>query len=222
MTTPTSRSGRRTRPGSAVLRAALLVVAVVAGGAALVDQPSDAARAPAVASPPAPVALGATAESPGSAGSVAAAGRTVAAPAGLRIAAIGVDTDLVPIGVDDAGALLPPADVAQAGWFAAGPVPGEVGPAVLTGHVDDHTGPGVFSRLAELTAGDEVVVTGSDGRPVTFTVTRVAAHPKDDFPTEEVYGPTTGAELRLVTCGGDFDRSRRSYTDNVVVLATAT
>ncbi|PZA22338.1 sortase domain-containing protein, partial [Modestobacter versicolor] len=108
-----------------------------------------------------------------------------------------------------------------AGWFAAGPAPGETGPAVLAGHVDDRTGPAVFFRLEELTAGDEVRVTGADGQLVTFTVTRVASYPKDAFATAEVYGPTTGAELRLITCGGTFDRSRRSYTDNVVVFATA-
>lgn len=208
MTAPTSRPGGCSRPWLPALRAALLGVAVVAGGVAVVDHPADPVRTVAAAAPPpTPVVLDSPTAQP------------IAAPVGLRIAAIGVETDLVPIGIDAAGALVPPADVEQAGWFAAGTVPGEVGPAVLAGHVDDRTGPGVFARLAELTAGDQVVVTGSDGRPETFTVTRVTTHPKDDFPTDEVYGPTTGAELRLITCGGTFDRSRRSYPDNVVVHA---
>ena len=80
----------------------------------------------------------------------------------------------------------------------------------------------MFHRLAELTAGDTVLVTRSDGRDVEFRVTEVARYPKDQFATEEVYGPTTGAELRLITCGGSFDASRRSYEDNVVVYAHAT
>jgi LPXTG-site transpeptidase (sortase) family protein len=144
------------------------------------------------------------------------------APVRVGIPAIGVDTALLDIGVDGAGALVPPADPDVAGWFAAGPAPGETGPAVLAGHVDDRTGPAVFFRLEELTAGDQVLVTREDGTVVSFTVTRVAAYPKDDFATTEVYGPTTGPELRLITCGGTFDRSRRSYTDNVVVYAVAT
>nr|WP_246407420.1 class F sortase [Modestobacter versicolor] len=163
-----------------------------------------------VTSPPAPVVAG-----------VLPATRAVTVPARVAIPAIGVDTPLTEIGVDGAGALVPPADYRVAGWFAAGPAPGETGPAVLAGHVDDRTGPAVFFRLEELTAGDEVRVTGADGQLVTFTVTRVASYPKDAFATAEVYGPTTGAELRLITCGGTFDRSRRSYTDNVVVFATA-
>jgi sortase (surface protein transpeptidase) len=146
----------------------------------------------------------------------------VADPVRVRIAAIGVDADLTTIGVDDAGALVPPDDYSRAGWFAAGPAPGAVGPAVLAGHVDDRTGPAVFFRLEELEPGDRVVVTGSDGQAVEFAVTRVAAYPKTDFATAEVYGPTTGPELRLITCGGSFDRTRRSYTDNVVVYAAAT
>jgi sortase (surface protein transpeptidase) len=147
------------------------------------------------------------------------AARTVAAPARVTIPAIGVDSPLAEIGVDANGALVPPADFSVAGWFAAGPAPGEVGPAVLAGHVDDRSGPAVFFRLEELEPGDQVTVTGTDGTPVTFTVTRVASYPKDAFATAEVYGPTAGPELRLITCGGTFDRSRRSYTDNVVVFA---
>jgi sortase (surface protein transpeptidase) len=140
---------------------------------------------------------------------------------GPRIPAVDVDSELATIGVDGAGALVPPADFSRAGWFAAGPAPGEVGPAVLAGHVDDRSGPAVFFRLEELVAGDQVLVTRGDGQTVAFTVTRVAAYPKSDFATAEVYGPTPGPELRLITCGGTFDRSRRSYTDNVVVFARA-
>ena len=81
------------------------------------------------------------------------------------------------------------------------------------------TGPAVFYRLEELTAGDEVLVGRSDGTTVRFTVTGIARYPKSDFGTAEVYGPTPDAQLRLITCGVDFDRSRRSYTDNVVVFA---
>jgi hypothetical protein len=145
--------------------------------------------------------------------------RAVPPPARVGIPAIGVDAALAPIGLDGSGALVPPADFDQAGWFAAGPAPGQPGPAVLAGHVDDRTGPAVFYRLEELAAGDQVLITGADGQPVRFTVTRVAAYPKNAFPTAEVYGPTTRPELRLITCGGPFDRSRRSYTDNVVVFA---
>ncbi|MGY2080743.1 class F sortase [Modestobacter sp. SYSU DS0657] len=190
------------------VRLGLAAVGVIAGAAALLaPSPAEPARA---AAPPAPVVVAETA------GTI-----TAPAPVRLRVPAIGVDSPLPAIGVDGDGALVPPTDFTRAGWFAAGPAPGQPGPAVLAGHVDDRTGPAVFFRLEELAVGDEVLVDRADGSSVAFTVTRVAAYPKTDFATAEVYGPTADPQLRLITCGGEFDRDRRSYTDNVVVYATA-
>jgi sortase (surface protein transpeptidase) len=142
-----------------------------------------------------------------------------AAPTRVRMPAIDVDSSLVRLGVDDAGALVPPEDFAQAGWFTGSPAPGETGPAVIAGHVDSYEGPAVFFRLAELRKGDKVLVDRADGTTARFTVSSVDRYPKDRFPTDQVYGPTPRAELRLITCGGEFDRAARSYRDNVVVSA---
>jgi LPXTG-site transpeptidase (sortase) family protein len=150
---------------------------------------------------------------------VAGSGDESAAPTRVRVPGIEVDSDLVRLGVDDDGSLVPPEDFARAGWFTEGPAPGETGPAVIAGHVDSYRGPAVFFRLSELEEGDEVLVDRADGTTVRFTVTEVDRYPKDDFPTEKVYGPTPHAELRLITCGGEFDADARSYRDNVVVSA---
>lgn len=119
----------------------------------------------------------------------------------------------------DNGELLAPPDPARAGWYAGGVVPGDVGPAVIGGHVDSRQGPGVFYALRSLRPGDAVTVTLSDGRTARFTVTDLEEVPKSRFPTEAVYAPTPRPELRLITCGGTFDRAARSYRDNVVVDA---
>ena len=108
---------------------------------------------------------------------------------------------------------------ALAGWYRQGPAPGDPGPAVLTGHVDSVAGPAVFFRLRDIAVGDPVLVDRADGTTVRFTVTRVARYPKGAFPAAEVYGPTPDAELRLITCGGVFDRATGSYADNVIVFA---
>ena len=113
-----------------------------------------------------------------------------------------------------------PKHFAEAGWFADGPNPGETGPAVIAGHVDSTRGPAVFYRLKDLQAGNDIVVTRVDGTTVTFRVARVETYEKQAFPTAAVFGPTPDAELRLVTCGGDFDWSKHSYKSNVVVYAT--
>ena len=183
---------------------------------------ATAAAAWAVPSGPSPAAAGV-----GSATSAAAAevvsgsadARRAGAPTRVRVPAVGIDSTLMRLGLDADGVLDTPPDFDRAGWYAGGPAPGEVGPAVIAGHVDSVTGPAVFFRLAETAAGDEVLVERDDGTTARFTVTRVERYPKDRFPTEEVYGPTPGGELRLITCGGDFDRAARSYEDNVVVYA---
>ncbi|WP_116452692.1 class F sortase [Blastococcus litoris] len=151
---------------------------------------------------------------------VSAAG-SPAAPVRLSVPDAGVDALLAGAGLDSAGALVPPADPALAGWYTGGPVPGLPGPAVIAGHVDWAGAPAVFSRLGELRPGAEVVVGRADGSTARFTVTRVVSRPKTDFPVDDVYAPTSGAELRLITCGGSFDRAAGSYRDNVVVFAEA-
>ena len=96
-----------------------------------------------------------------------------------------------------------------------------MGPALLAGHVDSRSGPAVFYRLRDLAAGARVEVDRSDGTTAAFTVRRTIRTPKAAFPTDAVYSPTPAPELRLVTCGGTFDRAIRSYRDNVVVEAVA-
>jgi hypothetical protein len=141
-------------------------------------------------------------------------------PTRLRVAAIGVDTSLETLKLGANGELQPPRTNERAGWYADGTTPGDLGPAVLAGHVDSKQGPAVFYRLREIASGDKIEVTRGD-QTVTFTVTSTAWYPKKAFPTDEVYGPTPDRQLRLITCGGVFDRSLRSYRDNLVVYAVA-
>ncbi|MGC4749575.1 class F sortase [Micromonospora sp. DT201] len=150
--------------------------------------------------------------------SVAAAPAPQGPPTRVRVPRIGVDSTLTVLGLDRAGALIPPTDFDAAGWYGGGPAPGDTGPAVLAGHLDSRRGPAVFARLGELRPGDQVEV-WRGGQRLSFRVTGSLRAHKDRFPTEAVYGPTPGAELRLVTCGGDFDRRSGHYRDNVVVFA---
>jgi sortase (surface protein transpeptidase) len=144
-------------------------------------------------------------------------------PTELEIPAIDVRTPLTDLGLHDDRTVEVPDDAHVAGWYTGGPRPGEIGPAAVIGHVDSRDGPGVFYRLAELEPGDTVRVGQSDGAEATFVVRAVEQYPKaaEEFPTERVYGDTEGPELRLITCGGVFDESERSYRDNIVVFAAA-
>jgi Sortase domain len=143
-------------------------------------------------------------------------------PVRLRIPAIGVDSSLGRLGLNSDGSIEVPADFNQAGWYDKGPAPGEVGPAVVLGHLDSFTGPAVFARLASLKAGAEVLIIRQDGTQLRFVVERVASFSTDAFPTDQVYGVTAGPALRLITCGGNFNVGRGRYSANVVAFATLT
>ncbi len=112
------------------------------------------------------------------------------------------------------------ADPGEAAWYRYSPTPGQVGPSVIVGHVDNIYGPAVFFRLGALRPGNKIDVTLADGVVATFVVDGVRSYPKAHFPTAVVYGPTDYPALRLVTCGGPFDTSTRQYLDNTVVFAS--
>jgi hypothetical protein len=141
-------------------------------------------------------------------------------PTRLRIPSLGITTSLEAITLLETGVLASPVDYARAGWYSGGAAPGDIGPAVIAGHVDSNTGVGVFYRLYELKPGSRIEVERGS-KWVPFVTVATERYAKADFPTARVYRPTPAAELRLITCGGAFDRIRQSYRDNVVVYAVA-
>lgn len=144
-------------------------------------------------------------------------------PTSLAIPAINVHSSLLRKGQTADGSIevpQPGPDYDKAAWYKNSPTPGELGPSVLLGHIDSaKNGPSVFFRLGALEDGDTVSVTRKDGTVAVFTVDRVKKYAKSQFPTLDVYGNTDNAQLRLITCGGDFDDKKESYTDNTVVYA---
>ncbi|WP_329624326.1 class F sortase [Streptomyces sp. NBC_01255] len=144
-------------------------------------------------------------------------------PTALAVPAITIEAPVTDLGLDGAGRLAtPPVDNPRVvGWYAKGATPGERGTAVVVGHRDTSSGPAVFLNLDSLSPGNTVRVARADGRVAVFTVDRVRTYAKADFPDKEVYGATGRPELRLLTCGGSFDRST-GYEANVVVFAHLT
>jgi hypothetical protein len=167
----------------------------------------------AVGEQPAPVAA--------TSGTVASAVATPArsVPVRLRIPAIGLSVALSSVGLNSDGTVHVPTDFARPGWFRLGAAPGQLGSAVIVGHVDSYRGPAVFFRLRSLRAGDAVQVDLANGGVARFVVSRVTSYPKDRFPARLVYGSHGYSALQLVTCGGTFDARARSYRSNIVVYS---
>lgn len=167
----------------------------------------------------------ASAPSASAASSAAPAGPRVmaeSAPVRLRVPSIGVDTELLHLGLREDGSLdVPPIGPGSpAGWYTGSPTPGELGPAILMGHVNDtEGGEGVFAHLAEIQPGATVEVTRADGSVAVFRADGGQPFAKDAFPTELVYGNTDDAQLRLITCDG-YNRWTGRWEDNYVAFAT--
>jgi sortase (surface protein transpeptidase) len=140
-------------------------------------------------------------------------------PSRLEIPAIGVSAPIIKLGRNGDGTAQVPHSFSDAGWFEPGPEPGERGAAVLLGHVDSVSGPGVFYRLRALRRNDRIRVVLRNGKRLQFVVTGTMEAPKNRFPTKLVYKRTPGATLRLITCGGAFNRSTGHYVDNYIVFA---
>ncbi len=140
-------------------------------------------------------------------------------PAEVRLA--GRTAPVVPVGLDGARQVVVPDDVRRAGWYAAGPQPGDrAGSAVLVGHADDaDQGLGTFAALRALEAGDAVVVRTASGRELVYDVVSFERFAKAEVPMSRLFTTSGAHRLVLVSCGGAFDPVRRTYADNVVVTA---
>jgi hypothetical protein len=146
-------------------------------------------------------------------------------PVRVDIDSIGLHAPLVPRGLSDGTVDPPPYSTPNvAGWYRGGPAPGSAGAALLVGHVDTETGPAVFFPLSTVKPGALVEVTRADHSVADFSVEAVETVPKDHFDATRVYGADSAdrPELRLITCGGDFDKAAQAYSADVVVYASLT
>ncbi len=141
-------------------------------------------------------------------------------PASIRIPSIGVDARIESVGLDENGHMAVPQRDENVAWYNMGFRPGEEGSAVMAGHYDTKTGaPAVFFRLAEVTAGDEIVVIDKQGRELSFRVKKSQLYDHDAVPMEEVFNTKGNSQLNLITCQGTFDDSAQIYSKRMVVYA---
>jgi hypothetical protein len=146
-------------------------------------------------------------------------------PVYIDIPAIEAHSTLQYLGLTPDGALEVPKSPRyhEAAWYKYSSEPGSPGPAVILGHVDSVSdGRSIFYYLGDVRPGDEILVTRSDGLIAVFVVDGVRSYPKDHFPTFLVYGATEGSTLRVITCGGRWDRYANSFEENIVVFASLT
>ena len=148
----------------------------------------------------------------------ASASHRVPRPIFLYIPAIAVQTRLVRLGITANGRPQVPATARVAGWYTASARPGAIGPSIIAGHVDSRTTPGVFFLLRYLRRGDMVYVMRANATIAAFKITKVRTYSKSAFPSRAVDSPVPYAAIRLITCGGEFDRATGHYLSNVIAF----
>ena len=218
---PKPPTGRRT--GLIVAGALVVVVAVAAFALGLLHsaKPQNTALTSPASTTSQPVAAAPTTSVGQQVPPPASDGGRPSLPVRVDVDAINAHSSLVQLGLNtDKTVEVPPvSQPLQAGWYKFGARPGEVGKAVILGHVDGGGQLGVFNKLNQLKAGNAIRVTEAGGQVLNFVVRQVQQVPKAQFPTQAVYGPSSQRELRLITCGGSFDKSSGNYVDNIIVSA---
>lgn len=140
-------------------------------------------------------------------------------PQRLVVESLGIDAPMVATTVDAEGALMPPEDPAQLGWWR-GVRPSEgSGSVLVAGHLDSRRyGQGLLALIVQLAPGDRAVVTGADGEKATYVVRGVQTFPKEALPAGALFGTDGPERLVLVTCGGTYDGGHGGWDSNVVAV----
>jgi sortase family protein len=200
-----------------------LVLVLALSACAPVPSPSGAG-APTTSSTPTPTAPAAPTPDVPIVDGALQPSRAAVPPVRVQLAAIGVDMEVVPVGVESSGFMELPPDPAIAGWYRFGPDPWSPdGNTVIAAHIDAPDYPiGPFASLRDAPAGAEVSVTGADGATATYSVMSVTYYPKQELPTDALFARAGTRALVLITCGGNFDETTGHYDDNVVLVAAPT
>lgn len=197
---------------------ATLAVALGLGGASMIGYALEHQE-----TAPQPVGSPAALAPSSASGPLRPAALPASTPTSIRIPAIKVSSPVNSVGLNLDNTMEVPSPgprYNQAAWYRYSRTPGEIGPSVIIGHIDSaKEGPSVFYKLGALKPGQRIEIDRADGTTVAFDVESVRSLPKQAFPTSAVYGATDYAALRLITCGGTFDRTTGNYRDNIVVFA---
>lgn len=144
-----------------------------------------------------------------------------AIPKILDVPKLGIHASVESVGMDATGNMDVPKDANNVAWYNLGYYPGEIGSAVIAGHLDTATGSAVFAKLSTLKPGDTITVIDERNNTKAFAVTAATSFPYDKFPIAQVFGATSSASLNLITCGGTYDRKVRTYLRRTVVFTKA-
>ena len=130
---------------------------------------------------------------------------------------------ILPMGVNEDGALATPNNIFDVGWYEASGKPGEGGTMLIDGHNGGPHVYGVFKYLPDLEKGDEIVVERGDGTKFRYSVVEnieVSIDEADGYMATALRSPVYGKEsITLISCSGDWSWDRYTYLSRQFVRA---
>jgi len=140
-------------------------------------------------------------------------------PVRLLIPSLSIDTDVQHVGISKKGNMAVPSNYTDVGWYRYGTIPGQLGSAVIDGHVDNGLAlPGVFKHLIDIKVGDDVYVVREDGTQLHFVVKDKQLYPSKAAPVERIFNRSDAARLNLVTCDGAWVKDEKTYDQRLVIF----
>jgi LPXTG-site transpeptidase (sortase) family protein len=141
-------------------------------------------------------------------------------PSLLTIPSLNLNAPFEPLGLNSNHTIEVPKNNMGVGWFVYGAKPGQIGAAVVVGHLDSVWGSAIFANLSKVKPGDKIIITRADGSIVTYRVDSLSKFSQNNFPTHAVYDSVSYSAIRLITCSGTWDKKAGHYSDNLVVFGT--
>jgi len=138
-------------------------------------------------------------------------------PLELEIPILNLRANIIEVGIDEEGNMAVPKNVKEIGWYEPGYFPGELGHAVLSGHVTSKLGlPAVFKDLKKVEIGDEFILYGANNKKMTFSVVDINIYDYKTAPLEKIFGKSDVPMVNLITCDTGVWLGN-SYQDRLVV-----
>lgn len=148
-----------------------------------------------------------------------AAEASVGTPERLEIPSLKINTNIESVGLTASGELEVPKNSNDVGWYQLGPKPGEIGNAVIDGHLDTPDSAAIFWNLKKLKAGAEIDVFDQQGRKTAFQVSSMQSYDLDKAPMDQIFGASDNVNLNLITCDGTWNEATHTYTKRLIVYA---
>ncbi len=140
-------------------------------------------------------------------------------PLFIKIPEINLEAAIESVGLTETGSMDTPKLPMNTAWYNLGVRPGEIGSAVIDGHVNWKYGAtAVFANLDNVKVGDKVTVEDNNGKLIDFIVREIRTYQHDDD-ASDIFSSSDGkSHLNIITCAGAWNKNLKIYSERLVIF----